>query len=242
MNVYVLGKNIKSDTNNYVIVTVELCNLTDLKGINLFHDGVNRSGLYTTFYRQLKINCGKVIRITDLMGKQSFDTAHIDSHEIHIDKYFFVENYNFENNCLIGYQYQIAVIEQAGYVGADYNGVAYKHYSSGLIEMKKYYCNGKLYSCYTYRDDKYNTHSNTKLYNNKILESEMVYNEREIFMHQIWYNLKGEIYSTISNPNAVKKPDPTEPEPALAPAPTVKAQVVGSGSGSESESEHEAYS
>jgi hypothetical protein len=201
MNVYALGTNFKSATDNKVIITIELCNQTDMSGIDHFHG----TSVHSPFYRQLKINCGKVIKITDLLDETSFSLAtvtwnQLDIAELQLNKYFVVEHHDNDKKCIIAYQYKISVIEQAGYVGKKYNGVSYKHYPSGLIAMKKYHKNGQLHSCSCYRDDMYNTLQGVRIYNNGRMDCDLTYSEREVLLQQTWYDSKGRVYSDAKAP------------------------------------------
>lgn len=223
MNVYVRGVSPESTTNAAVIVTVELCDQTDMKGIE------NHNGLFhNPFYRVLKVNCGKVVQITDAKGDKSFDCAQINwspdgasisAMNVHTGKYFCVHGYNREVGADVGilhvgryvtaYSNKAAVVERSGYVDPDYTGVAYMHYPNGLIENKTYYKRSKRYAVYHHRNDAFNTLQRVEMISShNTVECVYEYNEREALTKETWYTGGGTIHSEI----CAKEPE-SEPEP-----------------------------
>lgn len=226
MNVYVRGITPESTTNAAAIITVELCDQTDMKGIEC-HNGL----FHNPFYRELKVNCGKVIEITDLKGEKSFDCAQIHwvpsdaeiaGMTLHKGKYFYVHGYDPSKSIDIGilhvgryitaYSHKAAVVEKSGYVDPDYTGTAYRHHPNGLIKEKVYYKKGKRRAVYKYRDDAFNTLKEVNMFNQSesIPECTYEYNEREALTKETWYTSKGSVHSTVCA---------KEPEPELPPLP-----------------------
>jgi hypothetical protein len=225
MKVYLMGAHGQSNTNGKTIVTIELLpEHTDMSGITLY----NGKHLTNPFYRQLKVNAGHVVMITDLEEKNEFKDTVVAWNGTFVTlkggSYFYLEP---SDSYLTAYQYKLPVLEETDYVARGYNGVAWSHYTNGNIRSKKYYKAGNLHSCFYYRDDPYNTLEKVKQYNNGRLDCEFEYDAREALVKQNWYNSKGAVYHKIKSGTALAEPEPDDlappasddPSPPAPPAP-----------------------
>lgn len=202
MKVYTLGSHGQSNTNGKVLITIELLpNHTDMKGI------MEYPGNHITrpFYRELKLNAGKVTRISDLEEEYDFTGAMIQldgqQYNLELNKYFYLAKTDGEevdrSEYIVAYQYKAACLEQSEYVARGYTGVNYIHYPSGAIKIKSYYKSGNVYSRSYYRDDVFNTREGVRNYrSNGQLDCEFTYDAREALIGQKWYNSKGKPYSS----------------------------------------------
>lgn len=215
-----LGAHAHSNTGSMVLVTVELLpKHTDMKGITIYHG----KSIINPFYRPLKVNAGKIVRITDLEEKDDFTDAIVnDEYHIYLNKYFYLtddaETTGHEpkeidqEEYLTAYQYKIAVLEQSEYVARGYTGTVYKHYPSGNIATKRYYKDGNIHSRFYHRDDTYNTLEAVRQYRpgteDETIDCELLYDTREALIHQQWYNSKGKLYHKI-NTQTKSRSNPT---------------------------------
>lgn len=196
MKVYLLGTNGQSSTNGNVLITVELLkHHTDMKGITMY----NGRHIVSPFYRKLKLNAGRVERITDLEEENDYSKGSIGGTNIELNKYFYVDTSNV-SQYLTAYQYKVGVLEQSGYVSKGYNGTLYTHHESGNIKVKTNYKIGNVHSKFYYRDDPYNSLEKVVQYNNDCrVDCEFLYDSRETLLKQLWYNSKGRIYHKVNH-------------------------------------------
>lgn len=212
MRVYAVGHNDKSTTNSKVIVTIELLEgITNTAGLT-----ITDKDLHSPFYKELRIDSGRVERITDLEGEYDFTTATVEvslrpaiiagitadpqrqvttSVELPVSKFFSVNNADGDQNAIIAYQYRTALLEQSYYVARGYTGVHYRHYQNGLVANKKYYDKGQICADFMYRNDKFNTLMGVHMYKSGILECRYQYDSREALVGQIWYDSDGNEYT-----------------------------------------------
>jgi len=247
--VYALGHHASSSTGSKVLVTIEpLPEVTDMAGLRIYQHagnagdaGSSTGPTLNSFYRSLKLNAGKIVRICDLAEEHDFTSAVLmlnnNSQEVTLDvnKYFNIDGYD-PNRCgcyLDVYQYKAAAVEDSCYVARNYSGVLYRHYPTGLIRNKIYYRRGSAVSIFYYRDDSYNSLEAVRQYNGKSLECEFVYDERESLVQQVWYDSKEKIFSSwaaASHPRAPQAPPPAPSAPAPPapppPAPPSKQATV----------------
>jgi hypothetical protein len=234
MKVYTLGDNLKSKTCGKVLVTIELLPMTDMKGIKLYHGKL----LVNPFYRELKVNCGKITNITDLNESYDFTVAELPFNKgvttVEDGKYFNINQYNFKTEeCITAYQYKIAAAEQANYVQRNYSGTYDTHYQSGFIRIRTHYVNGEKHAEHLYRNDAYNTLEGVRMYNQGHVECEFVYDGRETLIRQTWYNSKGDVFSEkiAANLTSVRASSVSETVIDTKPVPTANDESL-SGSGS----------
>ena len=72
MKLYTLGSHGQSSTEGKVIITLETVpDITDNKGLEYFKGSM----LHAPFYRELRLNIGKVVNIVDLEGEHEFTTV-----------------------------------------------------------------------------------------------------------------------------------------------------------------------
>lgn len=218
MKVYALGSHGQSDTQGKVIITIELVpNHTDIKGLTLFKG----QHMNNPFYRELKINCGKIIKVSDLSEKKDFETVTVKTGTINtnisIGKYFDIRE---GSSYITAFQYKIAVLEASGYVARNYTGCAYTHYESGLIKTKSYYKDGNLVSVFHNRDDPFNTLQYVRQFKNSIIECEFSYDERESLIRQTWYNSKGDVFLDTGLPSNTERAPPI---PIAKPSPSISS-------------------
>jgi hypothetical protein len=224
MKVYTLGSLAQSDTEHKTLITIELVpDVTDMNGFK-FQKG---SVFTSSFYREIPINAGKIVKICNLLETQEFKTTHMmfDSTEytVTLGQFFKIDEYSYDkpDKHLVTYQYKLSAVEQSDYVSPDYNGVYVTHYPSGMIRMKKNYRSGNLHSCFMYRNDVFNTLEGVRIYTNGYVSSEYTYDTRERLIRQVWYKSTGEIYSKKSGNLAAKamsrrKKAPSSPIPGRA--------------------------
>jgi hypothetical protein len=214
MRVYAIGHNDKSTTANKVIITIELLSgITNTAGLTL-----SVKDLHTPFYRALRIDSGRVERITDLECEYDFTSATADVNlrlpaltdtaitaddvrpvnarvELPVSKYFYINNAPGEDNAIVAYQHRSALLEQTYYVARGYTGVHYRHYENGLVANKKYYSKGQISADFMYRNDAFNTLMGVHMYKGGILECQYQYDSREALVGQVWYDSSGKVYS-----------------------------------------------
>lgn len=245
MKVYVLGSHGQSNTNGKVLISVELTPNTDMRGITIY----NGKHITNPFYRELKLNAGKITRITDLEEEYDFTAATIQldgqSYQVDLGKYFYLADTDGKeidrSDYITAYQYKSAVLEISEYIARGYTGVAYTHYPSGKIKIKAYYKKGNIHSRFYYRDDTFNTLEGVRQYHKDKVECEYTYDTREALTKQLWYNSKGRVYS--------KKISHVVPQDTVAVAPherhpSIKEEEEGetedpNDSGSDSEGDEE---
>jgi antitoxin component YwqK of YwqJK toxin-antitoxin module len=224
MKVYLLGVHGQSNTNGKAFITVELLpNHTDMRGLTLYHG----KHITNPFYRPLKLNAGKVIRITDLEEEYDFTGAMVmvgaHKYNLELGKYFYlatepdVTELETEHY-LTAYQFKSAVLEASEYVARGYNGVAWVHYNGGNVRHKMYYKSGNLRSRFYYRDDVFNSLETVRQYQDGVLDSEFTYDAREALTRQRWFDSKGKIYHKIN----IK----AQTEPPLSPIPEINVEEV----------------
>ena len=123
------------------------------------------------------------------------------------------------------YQYQTPVLEKSNYVARNYNGVKFIHYESGLIKTKVYYKDGYINAQFNHRNDIYNSLESVKQYNQEIQTSQFWYDDRESLIRQVWFDSKGEVYTSnqISNTRSSRKrpATPKFPSELLPPVPNL---------------------
>lgn len=212
MKVYLLGAHGQSNTDGKTIVTVELLSEhTDMRGITIF----NGKHITNPFYRTLKINAGRVVAITDLEEKAEFKDTLVSVNgtnmSLKVGCYFYLEPTESFDGYLTGFQYKLPVLEESNYVARGYNGVVWTHYANGNIRNKKYYKAGNLHSCFSYRDDPYNTLANVKQYHNGRVDCEFNYDNREALIKQNWYNSKGGVFHKINTGASVEQTETEQP-------------------------------
>lgn len=234
MKVYALGDNFESKTQEKVLVTIELLPTTDMKGLECCE-----TLLTNPFYRELKINSGKVTKITDLTEEYEYTTALLPCGDMctmfECDKYFDIKGYN-DTTCIIAYQYKIAAAEGADYVHKDYSGMRDTHYPNGNMRTRCNYVKGVLHSQRFHRNNLYNTMERVCLYNQGIIECEFTYDDRETLIRQVWYTSKGEVYSEKDLTS--RAPRPPAPRPPAAAALVPEHEVTDdSSTGSDSSSQ-----
>ncbi len=237
MKLYALGTHGQSDTEGKVIITLEtIPDVTDLSGLEYCDNKI----LHSPFYRELRLNIGKIVKITDLEGKQEFATVTLTingiKNNLELNTFIEVEDFNINYNYIPVYQYKTPVLEKSHYVARNYNGVKFVHYESGLIKTKVYYKDGYINAQFNHRNDIYNSLESVKQYNQEIQTNQFWYDSRESLIRQIWFDSKGEVYTSnqISNPCSSRKRPATPkfpsdllpPLPNLPPPPPPKKSAI----------------
>ena len=208
MKLYALGTHGQSDTEGKVIITIEtIQDITDQEGLEYCDNKI----LHSPFYRELRLNIGKIIKISDLEGKQQFVTVTLTingvKNNLELNTIIEIEGYNMNYNYIPVYKYQTPVLEKSNYVARNYNGVKFIHYESGLIKTKVYYKDGYINAQFNHRNDIYNSLESVKQYNQEIQTSQFWYDNRESLIRQVWFDSKGEVYTSnqISNTRSSRK-------------------------------------
>lgn len=216
MKLYTLGSHGQSSTEGKVIITLETVpDITDNKGLEYFKGSM----LHAPFYRELRLNIGKVVNIVDLEGEHEFTTVTFNlkgiKNNLELNTYIEINQYDLEYNYIPVYLNKIPLLEKSHYVARNYNGVKYVHYESGLIKTKVYYKDGSINAQFQYRNDLYNSLESVKQYNQESQTSQFWYDERESLIKQVWFDSKGDVYTSneLARSSSRKRPaTPTETE------------------------------
>jgi hypothetical protein len=202
MLLYKVCKNDDSKTNRAVIVTLEtIPDVTDMSHIN-----GNCSSDYpiflSDFHLLYRINCGKIIAITDLNGEDKFTTAELsfanNTVQLVVGQYFQIDNHNYKSNtvdhhALWCHKYMAAARLSVNYVSSNYTGVYYRFYPNGTIQDRFYYKGGKLEQHSAYRNDTFNTLRVVLIFRDNYPETEYLYDDRETLIGQNVYDDKGQL-------------------------------------------------
>lgn len=191
-----------------MLVTIEVLNRTDKSGLNVIP--VN---LHCPFYLSGLINCGRILRITDLSEKKEYGWAILDTvigkKKVKVDQYFDIPNYDYAANCgLKVYMYKIAAVEGCDHVSEGYCGAAYKHYPGGNIRTKLNYYKGDIAGEYLYRNDVYNTMEINRTYKKGVIDTEFFYDKRERYIGKRAYKSNGDVFTETGENLPVLEPNP----------------------------------
>lgn len=185
MEVYLLANNKSSRTNGRVIVTIKLLKQTDMSGFT------PKKKLNVDFYYPYKINCGRVVKITDLNNVGHFLTASIKipglkipSITIQSDKYIAIKHHAYDSDKLkafVVYKYKHGVLNETGHVSAKFTGAHYIYYTDGKIREKIDYKDGKVCTRNLFYQNAYNSRKSCMVFNPElnVIEHEYIYDNKE---------------------------------------------------------------
>ena len=172
-----------------VLITVESVDLTDKKG-----SIIEPENFYSPFYIKKLINCGHIVKITDIHETVEYETAQVQFEEEKVNlsnnSYFNILNYDYAKGiALTVYMNKTAALETLKEpLNFTKSGFRYVHYEGGALKAKLCY-QGEFLIAFYYRNDLYNTLEKKILYNCEQIEIINHYDEhekkikREVFSH-----------------------------------------------------------
>ena len=188
MKLYIVGHR---DENEPALVTVEtIDSISDLSKLEI--DKI--PNIVSPFYRSVDLNCGKIIKITDMTEKIEYFWANINGIKLQKGQYFLAG----DTDKITCYMYKTSAAEDAEPCPT-FSGVRYKHYNNGLLKTKKCYMNGVLVCSYSFRNDIYNTVSDTAMFKNGRPELVNIFNDQEVLQEQKVLTGKGKVFMTYQS-------------------------------------------
>lgn len=210
MEVYKLGLNTKSSTAGKVLITLEVIDgQTDLSSFTKDIEKYKHA-LLNDFYFPYKINCGKVLKITDLEENSTFDNACINTGihgkiNLKTGNFFKISDHDYKRNeernnySFTVYKYKAGVLNEAKYVGKRTTGTRYYYMSNGKIREKVYYKNGVIIRSFDYYNNPYNSMKASFLYTETgVLQTEYYYDQHENITRQVVRRPDGTVFNSVN--------------------------------------------